>query len=63
MICKILPPFTAYANRSCVRTSENEGEWVDPVLDDCISAHELELKNLVSIRNQIFCQQLVYNTL
>ncbi|XP_064634672.1 adhesion G protein-coupled receptor L1-like [Lineus longissimus] len=34
----------AYANRSCLKTEEYDGEWGEPIIEDCISPAYLELK-------------------
>lgn len=34
-----------YATRPCVRTEDNNGDWGEPQIDDCISLSLLELKN------------------
>ena len=46
--CNVIFLSTVYANRSCIRISEYEGMWDDPVMDDCTSRNALQVKNEVS---------------
>ena len=37
----------AYANRSCLRTSESQGMWAEPELENCLLPTLLSLKTEV----------------